>query len=140
MMKSSEHISDEDNAAAMAELRERADMLERQLADLQRHTETRLLRSEMKAEALRAGMVDLDGLKLLDLPALKLNDQGEIDGASALMQEFRKSKPWLFTSVAQSSSSPSSPPPALPPKQKLATEMTDAEYRAARAAILKHRP
>jgi hypothetical protein len=31
------------------------------------------------------------------------------------------------------------PPPASPPKQKLATEMTDAEYRAARTAILKHR-
>ena len=30
-----------------------------------------------------------------------------------------------------------SPPPAQPPRQKLATEMTDDEYRAARAAILK---
>jgi hypothetical protein len=124
----------------MSELRARADTLERQLAELQRHTEARLIRAELKAEAVRAGMIDLDGLRLIDLPSLKLNERGEVEGGSALMQDLRKSKPWLFGSQPQSSSSSSSiPPPAMPQKQKLATEMSDAEYRAARAAILKHR-
>jgi hypothetical protein len=127
------------NSAVMAELRARADTLERQLTELQRHTEVRLVHAELKAEAVRAGMVDLDGLRLIDLPALKLNERGEVVGAATLMQELRKSKPWLFGGAGQSSSSPSSPPPALPSKQKLATEMTDAEYRVARAAILKQR-
>jgi hypothetical protein len=139
MSSSSEASSEDPSTAVMAELRARADTLERQLAELQRHTETRLVRAELKAEAVRAGMIDLDGLRLVDIPSLKLNERGEVEGASAVMQDLRKSKPWLFGTAAQSSSSPSSPPPALPPKQKLATEMTDAEYRVARAAILKHR-
>jgi hypothetical protein len=84
-------------------------------------------------------MIDLDGLRLVDLPSLKLNERGEVEGAASVMQSLRKNKPWLFSTPAMSSSSPSSPPPALPPSQKLATEMTDAEYRVARAAILKHR-
>jgi hypothetical protein len=138
-MSSVDVQADDPNAAVMAELRARADTLERQLTELQRHTEVRLVRAELKAEAVRAGMVDLDGLRLIDLPALKLNERGEVVGAATLMQELRKSKPWLFGATAQSSSSPSSPPPVSPSKQKLATEMTDAEYRVARAAILKQR-
>jgi hypothetical protein len=129
----------EPDAEAMAELRARADALERQLAELQRQTEGRLMQAELKAEAIRAGMIDLDGLRLVDLPSLKLNDRGEVEGAAAIMQELRKSKPWLFGNTQPSSSSPSNAPPALPPKQKLATEMNDSEYRTARAAILKHR-
>jgi hypothetical protein len=138
-MSSSDVQVDDPNSAVMAELRARADTLERQLTELQRHTEVRLVRAELKAEAVRAGMVDLDGLRLIDIPALKLNERGEVAGAATLMQELRKSKPWLFGATAQSSSSPANPPPASPSKQKLATEMTDAEYRVARAAILKQR-
>jgi hypothetical protein len=135
-----EQAPEDPNAAVMAQLRARADSLERQLAELQRHTEDRLLRSELKAEAVRAGMIDLDGLRLIDLPALKLNEQGEVEGATTLLQDLRKSKPWLFMAASHSSSSnPSNVPPAAPPKQKMATEMTDAEYRTARAAILKQR-
>ena len=139
MAISSDTPAEDPNVAVVAELRSRADTLERQLTELQRQTEGRLVRAELKAEAVRAGMIDLDGLRLIDMPALKLNERGEVEGAASVMQELRKSKPWLFGGTAQSSSSQSSPPPALPPKQKLATEMTDAEYRAARAAILKHR-
>jgi hypothetical protein len=128
------------NATVMAELRARADTLEFQLTELQRHTDGRLVRAELKTEAVRAGMIDLDGLRLIDLSVLKLNAQGEVEGAAVLMQELRKSKPWLFGATPQFSSSPSNPPPPLASKQKLATDMTDAEYRIARAAILKQRP
>jgi len=140
MSDSPEEREDDPNAAMMVELRARADTLERQLTELQRQTESRLVRAELKAEAIRAGMIDLDGLRLVDLPGLKLNEQGEVEGAAALMQALRKGKPWLFASAPQASSSLANAPPAQPPKQKLATEMTEAEYRIARAAVLKHRP
>jgi hypothetical protein len=54
------------------------------------------------------------------------------------MTQLRRVKPWLFG--GSSSSSPVNAPPAQPPRQKLATEMTDEEYRIARATILKYRP
>jgi hypothetical protein len=127
----------ETNDDPLAELRERAKTLERQLGEMQRLSDTRLILAELKIEALRFGMVDLDGLKLLDLSAAKLNERGEVDGAAQLMTQLKKAKPWLFG--APSSSSATAAPPAQPVRQKLATEMTDAEYRAARAMLLKRR-
>jgi hypothetical protein len=119
------------------ELRLRAETLERRLAEIEQRNEGRLIGSELKAEAIRAGMVDLDGLKLIDLSDVKLGAGGEIDGAPAIMARIKKVKPWLFGT--SSFSSIATPPPVQAPRQKLATEMTDAEYRTAREAIVKHR-
>ncbi len=119
------------------ELRARAELLERKLTEFQQQSDNRLIRAEMKAEAIRAGMIDLDGLKLVDMSSIQLNEKGEIDDASGIMTRFKKAKPWLFS--LPSSSNPISPPLAQPPRQKHATEMTNAEYAAARTALLKHR-
>jgi len=122
---------------AFDELRSRAEFLERQLVEVQKRGEAQLLRAELKAEAIRAGMIDLDGLKLIDFSEVQFGPDGEIEGASALMARLRKAKPWLF--VAPSSTSIATPPPAQAPRHKLATEMTEVEYRAAREALLKSR-
>jgi hypothetical protein len=124
-------------ANPLDELRTRAELLERQLAEVQLRTEARLTRAQLKAEAIRAGMVDLDGLKLIDLSEVKLDVDGEIEGAPALMARLKKAKPWLFS--ATSLSSTAIPPPVQALRQKLATEMTDAEYRIARHAVVKNR-
>ena len=123
--------------AMLEDVRTRAETAERALADLQADTETRLVRAELKVEAIRAGIVDLDGLKLLDLSTVKLNAHGEVDGAAALLATLKRNKPWLF--AGHSSSSIAAPPPVAPASTKKATEMSDAEYRAARAALLKRR-
>jgi hypothetical protein len=95
--------------------------------------EQRIIRAEMKAAALKAGMVDLDGLKLADLSKIKLKEDGEVEGADALMEELKKAKPYLFGTP--SSSSTGNPPPKTPPEKKSAKDMTDAEYNAAKAAL-----
>jgi hypothetical protein len=120
----------------VAELRARADALERRLAETEQQASARVLRAELKVEAVRAGIIDLDGLRLLDLKNVELDSEGELANATELIAQLRRAKPWLFAGA--SSSSQASPPPAQPPRQKLATEMTDDEYRAARTAILKH--
>jgi hypothetical protein len=127
----------EPSANPVDELRARAELLELKLSDLQQQSDTRLIRAEMKAEAIRAGMIDLDGLKLLDLSTVKLNEKGEIDDAPGLMAQFKKAKPWLFGT--SSSSNPMSAPLAQAPRQKHATEMTRTEYAIARAALLRQR-
>jgi hypothetical protein len=66
-----------------------------------------------------------------------LSADGEVEGASALMTRLKKAKPWLFSAVSLSSTA--MPPPAQVLRQKLATEMTDAEYRVAREMLLRNR-
>jgi hypothetical protein len=120
----------------IGEFRARAEAAERRLEEATQEARTRVLHAELKVEAIRAGIIDLDGLKLLDLNDVRLTPEGEPLNAAELMAQLRRTKPWLFGGT--SSSSQAIPPPAQPPRQKLATEMTDDEYRAARAAILKH--
>jgi hypothetical protein len=115
----------------------RAAELQRRLVELEAQSRDRLIRAELKAQAMHSGMVDLDGLKLVDASALTLDDAGDVHGAAALMQSLRRTKPWLFTGT--SASSAATPPPAEPPRQRLATEMTTKEWLAARADLLRRR-
>jgi hypothetical protein len=115
----------------------RAEALERRIAELEASHTARVIQAELRAEAVRHGMVDLDGLKLVDAKDLALDEDGEVKGLAALMRDFKKAKPWLFG--AGSTSSTASAPPAQPPKQKLAKEMTHEEWRAARAELIKRR-
>jgi hypothetical protein len=118
-------------------LQQRAERLEHEIAEVRREAEIRLIKAELRSEALYAGMIDLDGLKLVDTSTLTFDGDGTIVGAAALMRNFKKIKPWLFGGV--SSSNPTIPPIAQPSQAKLATEMTDSEYKAARAALLRQR-
>jgi hypothetical protein len=116
-------------------LRARAAELEQQVRSLSEQARTNLVLSELKAEAIRAGMVDLDGLKLLDTSTITVGDRGEVTGAASVMDRFRRAKPWLFG--AASSTTTAVPPPSQPPRTKRATDMTPEEYRAARAALVR---
>lgn len=115
----------------------RAEAAERKLAEMETAMHARLVRAELKAEAIRAGMVDLDGLKLVDVAAIKVAENGEVEGAKTIMQDLKRAKPWLFG--GGSSSSTAAAPPAQPPKARLATEMDHAEWQKARADLLKRR-
>jgi hypothetical protein len=124
-------------AGAVADLRARAEALERQLEATRAEAERRLVHAELKTEAVRAGMVDLDGLKLIDTGTLKLGAAGGVDGAASVMAELKRAKPWLFAGASSSTSA--SPPPSTPPRTRHASEMTDDEWRSARADLLRRR-
>lgn len=121
----------------LIELRTRAEALERELTEVQRKAEQRLIYAELKAEAVRAGIVDPEGLKLLDFSAAKLNESGQVENAASMIAEMKQARPWLFPS--RSSSPAAVAPMAPPPRPKLATEMSVDEWRAARSALLNRR-
>jgi hypothetical protein len=118
-------------------LREQTRRLEQELADVRKEADEQLTLAGLRTEAVRAGMIDLDGLKMLDRSSVKLGDDRQITNGAALMQDLRRKKPWLFGPM--SSSSIADAPHSQPPRPKLATEMSHDEYIAARAAILRHR-
>ncbi|MDR3656875.1 MAG: hypothetical protein P4L48_14795 [Mycobacterium sp.] len=131
-------MSEDDQASVLTEDAEaRAVELQRRLTELEAQSRERLIRAELKAEAARAKMVDLDGLKLVDASVLTVDEAGEVQGAAALMQSLRRTKPWLFAGA--SASSAATPPPAEPPRTRLATQMTTKEWLAARADLLRRR-
>jgi predicted signal transduction protein with EAL and GGDEF domain len=99
--------------------------------------QTRLLAAGLREEALRAGMIDLDGLKLIDISEIQLGDDDRIVDGRRIMAELRRTKPWLFSPA--STSNAAAVPTSQPARQKQAMEMTDEEYAAARSAITKYR-
>lgn len=73
----------EDATETIEQLRARAAELEQQVQSLAAQARGNLLMAELKTEVLRAGMVDLDGLKLLDTSGLTVSDQGHVVGSAA---------------------------------------------------------
>ncbi|WMT77457.1 hypothetical protein [Bradyrhizobium sp. Ash2021] len=55
----------------------------------------------MKAAALKAGMIDLDGLKLADMSKVTLEPNGEVTGADQLMVGLKERWPDLFAKHAR---------------------------------------
>ncbi len=91
----------------------------------------RVILAELRTAAVRAGMVDLDGLKLADVEALTLDEAGYVQGADELMESMKKAKPYLFRSVPAASTSSTQPAPRKEkPKIKTATEMSGEEWSA----------
>jgi hypothetical protein len=128
--------SDTDAQADMTEsVRTRLDKLERDNQENHRLTEQRVILAELKVEAVRANMIDLDGLQFLDLTQVHLSEGGGIAGGAELISRLKRAKPWLFSAL--SSSSIANVPPSGPARQRLAKDMSEEEYRIARASIIR---
>ena len=112
-----------------------ADGASDEIAQLRSDFQARLVAADLRTEAVRAGIVDLDGLKLIDISSVRLGGDDKVVGARKIIDELRRNKPWLFPGA--SSSSPALVPASQPVRQKTALEMSDEEYIVARAAITK---
>jgi hypothetical protein len=100
----------------------------------------RVLRAALKVEAIKAGLVDMDALKMLDTSSITLDEHGEPVGAAEFFAALKESKGYLFTAAPVHSSQPNPPPPApgtVPAKK--ASEMTKEEYAAAKRARIAGR-
>lgn len=97
----------------------------------------RIIRAELKALAVKEGLIDLDDLKLINLNGISLDENGEVQGAEELMKQFRAGKPHKFGQGNTSNPSPAPKPNAG--SRKSAMEMTDEEYRREREKFMKRR-
>lgn len=111
---------------------------EAKIAEAAASNNARLVRAELKAHAIKAGIVDLDGLKLLDTGGIGLNDAGEVEGAEELISKLREAKPYLFADNATRATTTQTQAAPKPAKhaEKTAAEMTPEEYAAAKARLL----
>ena len=118
-----------------ADLRARLDKLERDGQENRRLNERRVILAELKVEAMHANMIDLDGLQFLDMSQIRLGQDGGVADGAELIGRLKRVNPWLF--AAPSSSSIAKVPPSGPTRLKLARDMSDEEYKLARASILR---
>jgi hypothetical protein len=116
----------------------RAELAEAALNRLQAEAGVKLMRAELKAEAVKAGMIDLDGLKLIDAGEVQLNEAGELQDGGAVLARLKRAKPWLFGG-GSSSSAAANPPRPEPPRARQANELSHEEWQQARAALLRRR-
>ena len=119
----------------VVKLRQSVGQLESELSELRTRARERISQEQLKVAGLRAGMIDLDGIRLIDLPQSAIDSDGNVQDPDRIIGELKLKKPWLFS--ASSSSPMLSVPTAQMIVQKLATEMSDEEYRSAKASILK---
>jgi len=126
-----------DPTEEISTLRAHNDLLQTELRETQLTADRRLIHAELKSEALRNGIVDLDGLKLIDPQDVTVDENGTVTGAAAVISRLQRDKPWLLSTG--NSSSLATAPPSTPSRTKLATEMTLDEWRAARIELLRRR-
>lgn len=127
----------ERDAAATAAAAER----DAAIAAVRDESNGRLIRAELKAHAIKAGIVDLDVLRLMDVSALRMDDAGDVQGAAEAVEAFKASKPHLFGQAAPTGAQTGSTahagttPPASKPGAADARTMSQAEYAALKASL-----
>ncbi|HVJ54890.1 MAG TPA: hypothetical protein VM689_20690 [Aliidongia sp.] len=105
---------------------------EKRIATALKQADERIIRAELKAEALKAGINDPADLKLVDISGLKLGQAGELEGAADLIAQLRQSKPYLFKAAAGTSGTGTPPRPGSR-QARNARDMSSSEFRAALA-------
>lgn len=96
----------------------------------------RLIQAELKSQAIQAGIVDLDGLRLAEIDGLSVNEAGDVQGAEEAIASLRKHKPYLFAvdrsgmatgTTAQLQRPPSPAQPSTVDARSLSREAWQAE-------------
>lgn len=92
----------------------------------------------LKLAAKDAGIVDMDGLKLLDTSAVKVGEDGTVTIPDKFFEKAKEAKPYLFVLTGKDTgdtASKAKPPKAGDPTPKSAMDMTPAEHKAALADL-----
>lgn len=113
---------------------------EERISQAQQATNARIIQAELRAQAVKSGMIDLDGLKLLDTSAVTLDDKGEVVVPKDFFDEARKAKPYLFAATGAEKGNTSNPNPApkpAPTSDKKADDLKGDEYAAELAALTR---
>ena len=92
--------------------------------------------ARLEALALREGLVDLDGLKLLDLSKITQKDDGTFEGVDEVFKAAREAKPYLFGEKVTTTTTTKPAPKPGDPAPIDARKLTPEEYQKEKAAIL----
>lgn len=101
----------------------------------QKKAEQRLMRAELKALALKEGMIDLDGLSFIDYTTVSFDDKGDLKGGPEAIAKLKEAKPYLFGAKSTTSPKSASPDPKSSTEPVDARKLTADEYKALKAKM-----
>ena len=114
------------------------------VSTLQAESNERLIRSELQLRALQHGILDLDGLRLLDTRAISVGQDGNVLGAEEALASFRTSKPYLFNQGSLvvrplTTTARENAPPRAEPEPVDARQLSREQWQVERARLLARR-
>ncbi len=143
----------QETEATSSDVNRKNDQRRRKLKELKRQVkaaDARILDAELKVAALKAGVVDLEVLRQIDLTGVGLNTDGTLRGVDALIDGLRKTRPQAFgqastdtsttaTTTATTSTSTAAAAPKPGDPKKFSALKASEEDLAARFAELTAR-
>jgi hypothetical protein len=123
---------------AIKEATEKSAAAEKATADAGVRVKDALRDAAVRMAAKDAGILDVDGLKLFDLSAIKVADDGAVSIPDKFFEEAKAAKPYLFNLTGAevgTTSSTAKVPASQQPAAKKVGAMTEAERHAAYAAL-----
>lgn len=114
-------------------------LLEKKLKELEDQNRSRLIRAELKAHAMKAGVIDFDDLFQVmgkDLEKVELSDSGEVINAAELIADLKQRKSHFFAGVNTASTQPT-PKVQQTVEEKPVTKLSEEEYRQQKSAFLR---
>lgn len=119
---------------------ERAEkLLDRRLAELEEANRSRLVKAELKAHALRAGVIDFDDLYTIlgkDLSKVEFDDEGDVKNAAEIISDLKARKPHFFAGVSTSSAERAPATRMDQRVEKPALTMSDEEFERSLARLI----
>jgi hypothetical protein len=131
-------LADENESLKSVSAKEKADLLSKidSASKAEQQLKSKVVAAELKAQAVAAGLKDLDFIKMIDTKGLIMKEDGTIEGIEKAVEELKASKPILFGAEKKMSSSKNH---ELPNKTEVPTldafKMTDAEFVAEKAKL-----
>jgi len=106
------------------------------LTEAQKASDARVIRLHVKSALTAADCQNVDdALKLIDGSAIKITNEGDVEGVDALVDQLKKDKAYLFAAPSTTTTSKAPKPTPGKAEEKTAADMTPEEYATARAAF-----
>jgi hypothetical protein len=110
--------------------------------EFQKASTDKVIRTEVRAGAKEAGLLDLDLIKLIDISGFKVNEDGDVVAPEGYWTTLKAAKPHFFAVTGAdkgtTTNTTRTPPPAKSTGKK-AAEMTEEEFNRELAALTSAR-
>lgn len=112
--------------------------LEQKISEVSGTYKKELMLTKVQVEAVKAGIIDLDGVKLADFSKVSFDEENNLVGSNELIEDLKKNKPYLFKKTDKTTYEKD--PPASTSNTKTDVRgMSDPDYIKYKASILKHK-